>query len=129
LAQILVVDDDPIALLLLTRGLTQAGHEVVAVTDGQQALNVLARQQFDLVVTDILMPIVDGIEVIRRLARDYPGTPVLATSGGGEMMRHDYLPIAQRLGAHAVLPKPFTAEQLVQAVAALLAVDESGTKS
>ena len=81
---------------------------------------LLAEQEFGLVLTDVLMPDKDGIEVISELRRDHPNLPIIAMSGGGRLPRDGYLTIARHLGAHAILQKPFTIDQLVSTVDRLL---------
>ena len=114
---ILVVDDHPIMREVVCEMLEDACHQVRFAAEGHEALRKLSCARFDLVVTDIVMPEMDGIELIGELRRRYPDTRIIAMSGGGERFpTHDGLAIARRLGAGAALNKQFQAEQLLEAV-------------
>ena len=117
---ILVVDDEQEMRDILQRVITTAGHRILTAGNGREAITVLAREKVDLVLTDLLMPEKDGTEVIAELRRNYPGTPIVAMSGGGRMPRGEYLKIAKLFGAHAILEKPFTHEQLLSTIELLL---------
>ncbi len=117
---ILVVDDEPEMLDILRQVLAAAGYRVVTAGNGREASAELAREKFDLVLTDLLMPERDGTEVIGELRAKYRDTPVVAMSGGGRMPRGEYLKIAKMFGAHAMLEKPFTNEQLLSTIELLL---------
>jgi DNA-binding NtrC family response regulator len=117
---ILVVDDEEQMRDIVQQVLTSAGHRVVTAVDGKQAGLLLAKEKVDLVLTDLLMPDRDGTELITELRKKHPAMPVVAMSGGGRMPRGEYLKIAKLFGAHAVLEKPFTAEQLLSTIDLLL---------
>ena len=80
-ARILIVDDDPLLLELLTDTLTAIGHETVPAGDGAIALDILQTEQFDLMITDIKMPNVDGLQLLKKVRRHYPKMPVLFITG------------------------------------------------
>lgn len=80
-ARILVVDDDPTLLELLTDTLLAIGYEATPATDGIIALDMLASQKFDLVITDIKMPRMDGLQLLKKIKRHYIGLPVLFITG------------------------------------------------
>ena len=87
MAKILVVDDEPDARFLLRYAFERAGHEVTEVADGLAALAAIAASRPDLVVTDVMMPVMGGVELIRRL-RANPQTasiPILCVSGNREL--------------------------------------------
>jgi CheY-like chemotaxis protein len=67
---------------------------------------------FDVIITDILMPNRDGLEVMAEVRRKHPAVRIIASSGGGRVSSDSYLQIARRSGAHALLPKPFTMGEL-----------------
>ena len=114
---ILVVDDHPIMRDVVCEMLEDAGHQVRFASEGHEALRKLSCARFDLLLTDIVMPQMDGIELIGEVRRRYPEMRIIAMSGGGERFpTHDGLTIARRLGAGATLNKPFLAEQLMDAV-------------
>jgi len=79
--RILVVDDDPILLELLTDTLTAIGYEATPATDGIIALDILTTQKFDLMITDIKMPRMDGLQLLKKVKRHYPEMPVLFITG------------------------------------------------
>jgi DNA-binding response OmpR family regulator len=120
-ARILLVDDDAALRAVITRALQQAGHKVMPARDGRDALTLLNHAPVDLIITDLLMPEQDGIELILRVRRCRPKLPILAISGGGNRFRGEYyLQMAKVIGATRLLPKPFTAESLLAEVSALL---------
>jgi DNA-binding NtrC family response regulator len=120
LARILAIDDEENILRLLKIMLTDAGHEVVTAMDGQAGLKCMAANKFDLVITDIVMPVTEGIETIQYLRRITATLPILAISGGGRFGNLDMLQAAKKLGATATLPKPFLKDDLLQIVGDLL---------
>jgi two-component system response regulator MprA len=117
MAQVLVVDDEPTLVTALERALRLDGHEVGVATDGERALDQLASSQPDLVVLDVMMPRIDGLEVCRRLRATGDRTPVLMlTARDGIDDRVDGLDA----GADDYLPKPFALRELRARVRALL---------
>ncbi len=117
MATILVIDDDPDLLASARRALERAGYDVRTAANGSEALRHFAGDPTDLVVTDILMPDMDGIEFIMRLRATFPETPIIAMSGGGMLPKDTLLAASQVLGAVHTLSKPFAAEQLTACVA------------
>lgn len=115
-----MVDDESELRDVIVRVLTEAGHTVASAEDGRQATKLVAAQPFDLVLTDVIMPERDGMQVITDLRRKHPAVRVIAMSGGGHLPRDQYLKIAKGLGAHAVLEKPFSVQELLEVVAATL---------
>lgn len=112
-ARILVAEDERAVREFVLRALNHQGHEVVAVEDGLQALAALDRESFDLLLTDIVMPGMDGIALALRLRRDRPDLPILLMSGyAAERQR------AHNLDAliHNVVAKPFTLREICAAV-------------
>jgi DNA-binding response OmpR family regulator len=118
-ALVLVVDDQRDILGLIKLRLEQAGYEVITATDGEQALEMVQSRQPNLVVLDVMLPIIDGREVTRRIRTDArtAGIPVLLVSAS--VHEHE---VQEGLdaGADDYLPKPFTAEVLRDRVGALL---------
>jgi len=121
MAKILVIDDDDAVRRMLTSALTGQGHEVVVASNGKEALAIQAEVAPDLVITDILMPETDGIEVILALRRSAPDLRVIAMSGGGRFQQKEVLDIAVPLGAVAALRKPFTIVAMLETVQRALA--------
>ena len=115
--RILVVDDEPAVIGFLTHVLSSAGYEVLAAQDGNGALLVLKHQSVDLLVTDLVMPELDGLELIRRLRQRGQTLPIIAISGAFE---GQFLASARVFGARATLLKPFSIAQLLEAVQEVL---------
>jgi CheY-like chemotaxis protein len=124
LRTILVIEDQGELRGLVTATLEQAGYHVVAATTGRDANKAFAGARIDLVLTDLLMPDRDGIEMIRDLRGSRPDLPIVAMSGGGRMPAAFYLKLARALGAKAILEKPFSNQQLLLTIA--LALPEAG---
>lgn len=113
---ILIIDDDAAVSRTLSLILTRAGYQVSCASTGRRGLALLAGGGFDLVLTDIIMPELDGIEAIRRIRDDYPNLRVIAMSGGGQIDKADFLHMAQVLGADRVMEKPVRSDQLLELV-------------
>ena len=119
MADILIIDDDCQMRRLLTRVLHAAGHTVREAEDGRGGIAEFRRERPALVISDIVMPDVEGIETILTLREEAPTMPIIAISGGsGDTL---YLRAATGLGATASLRKPFTTEALTTLVCKLLA--------
>lgn len=110
---ILVADDEEGIRDLLQHWLERSGHEISNADCGREASRLLRSRRFDLLITDIVMPDGDGFELIAEFRKLQPHAPIVAISGGGQyLQREACLRIARGLGAHAVVMKPFTWEQL-----------------
>jgi DNA-binding NtrC family response regulator len=118
---ILVVDDEIDFGKILAATLTKLGHTVSTATGGREASAEIARQKFDLVITDLVMPDKEGIELIQELATVSPNTRIIAMSGGGVNASKSYLKIAVHMGAKAILSKPFSTAELMTAIDQALA--------
>jgi CheY-like chemotaxis protein len=114
-AKILVVDDEPDALFILRHVLSRAGYDVVPAYGGADALRKVERQNFDLIVTDLAMPVVSGIEVIDRVRKDPKKhlTPIVAVTA---YLWDNMSQCASQSGCDAFLNKPVNARDLVRAV-------------
>ncbi len=120
MARILVIDDDRNVREAVASYLSRLGHEVREAQDGRRGLKAIAEGDIDLVISDINMPEMDGIEVINALREAATGAPLIAMSGGGLYPKELLLDSAQMLGAVSTLPKPFQLEDLRRAVEAAL---------
>ena len=120
MARVLVIEDDDAVRGLVTRMLGRVGHEVVEAVEGREGLELFGASPTDLIITDINMPGMDGIEVISAFRRLRAGVPIIAISGGGLMPKELLLSNAAALGAVEVVSKPFEISQLVGAVARAL---------
>lgn len=131
MARILIVDDEPLVRDALKRVLEEDGWSVDIVADAKSALDRLAAQPYTLAIVDIIMPDMDGVELIRTLRQGFPALRVVAISGGGNfelsgyspeaMTTRTYLAAARSVGADAVLAKPFDMEELLGTIRPLLA--------
>ncbi len=119
-SRVLVIDDDDYLRKLCRIVLEDAGYEVHLASNGAAGMKVIDEQPIDLVICDIFMPEMDGIETIMALQRQLHGTKVLAISGAAGGLP-DLLPAAAKLGAIRTLQKPFSTDALVDAVRSLLA--------
>lgn len=120
MARILVIDDNPEFREILRAHLEGHGHQAVLAENGDRGLAVLDAGGVDLVLTDILMPQRDGVEVLRSAKKRWPDLPVIAISGGGWIGAGELLGMAERLGADQVLQKPVRRDDLIKAVDAAL---------
>ena len=125
MASISIIDDDNQIRLLIREVLEAMGHEVSEPTTGREALDSLSDRSPSLWVIDILMPEVDGIEIIRNIRRTNTLVPILAISGGFSTEKIDVLAYAQQFGATQILQKPFDIRTLVKTVQSLLALTPS----
>jgi DNA-binding NtrC family response regulator len=111
---VLVVEDDPDMLELLKRMIVRLGFEAMTAVNGKDALRELRSHPISLVITDLLMPEMDGIELIRCVCVERPGLPVIAMSSASDW--ETYLRAARHLGAAATLVKPVSREDLGTAI-------------
>jgi CheY-like chemotaxis protein len=118
---ILIIDDDTAVSRTLSLILSRAGYEVSTAASGRKGLELLTTGAFDLVLTDIIMPELDGIEAIRKIRTDHSGLRVIAMSGGGQIDKADFLHMAEALGADRVIEKPVRSEKLLELVDAVMA--------
>jgi len=116
-AKILVVDDEPDILLMLRMALEDDGHEIVMAADGEMALARIAEHSPDLVVLDLMMPVLDGFGVLERLQANGPSLPVLVLSARNDQADVDR---ALGLGAAEFMAKPFDIDRLLAVVASKL---------
>lgn len=101
--------------------LVHNGHEVMEAYNGREGLKLLLQARADLVITDLVMPEMEGIEVVMALRKTDPTVKIIAISGGGwTNSAEDYLLMARQLGAHRVLAKPFPHAALLAAIDELL---------
>lgn len=126
MASILVVDDEVEVGEAIRRVLTAAGFKVTVVTNADAGLRAVDEHPPDIVVTDVIMPKIHGLELVKILRRRYPRIRVIAISGGGSfgaqsykpdaISTHAYLAAAREAGAQEILTKPFDVSELLAAV-------------
>ena len=114
---ILVADDEPAVRDFVERALNYAGYGVDVASDGNEALEALTKRRYDLLLTDIVMPDLDGIALALKVSKDYPDTRILMMTGYADQKRRahnlDFL-------VHEVITKPFTLEEIGQKVGTAL---------
>ena len=113
---ILLVDDDQQFRSMLGAVLSRAGYEVQEACNGNEATEMYRSHQPDLVITDLIMPDKEGLETIREIRHDNPGVRIIAMSGGGRNGFENYLRVAKAFGAQVVLDKPFSHQEILEAV-------------
>ena len=123
---ILVIDDEVDVRDGIKRVLERAGFSVRTVDNAVDAMLELARAPADLVITDIIMPKMNGVDAIDAILKEFPAVGIIAISGGGNfdvtgyqpssITTTAYLAAAKRAGAHCILTKPFESRELIEAV-------------
>jgi CheY-like chemotaxis protein len=134
--RLLVIDDESLVRSALARVLATDSMQVLAAEDAESGLEVLRRQAIDLAIVDVIMPGMDGVEMIRRIRAEFPQLPIIAISGGGNfeisgyrpeaIATQAYLAAASKAGADAVLSKPFGLADLTRLLTQLLGPRASG---
>lgn len=119
-SMILVIDDDSNLRRAFVLALKKSGFDVLEAGDGAEGLKLMGSHAIDLVLTDVLMPNTDGVELIQIIRRRFPKTAIVAMSGGGVMEAEDCLFMAKKLGAAQVLRKPFDLAELVRVLTEVL---------
>ena len=117
---ILVIDDDPIMRETIRDILQVEGYNVILSSNGREGILCMESESIDMILTDVLMPEKDGIEVIIEAKQKYPNVKILAISGGGYISAANYLKMAKNLGANESVMKPFDIDDLLGKVNKLL---------
>ena len=114
-----MIDADDLLRGVLAKALTHCGHETVQASDGKMGVELARVTSVDLVITDLVMPVQEGVETIITLRRECPRLPIIAMSGGASNSNL-YLEIAGKIGAKRMLPKPFSPKMLVELIEQVL---------
>jgi DNA-binding NtrC family response regulator len=117
---ILIIEDDEFVQSMLKQTLERAGYEVATASNGRIGLQLFKGKPFDVVITDLIMPEMEGIETISSLCKNNPDVNVIAISGGGRNNPEDYLVLAEKMGAKKTFSKPIDRTKLVAAVKELI---------
>lgn len=112
MSTVMIIDDDAAVRAALRRSLEHEGYRVLEATEGKEALAMLETERPNLVLTDIYMPEMDGLEVVAQVRKRRPDATVVAMSGGGVLPARLVLEPAGALGAAAILQKPFSMDEL-----------------
>ncbi len=121
MADVLVMDDEEQLRRVLVRALERGGHAVMEAENGAEGMRAIKAHPVDLVIADLVMPEMDGLEFMRELGRVRPGTRVIAISGGGIWDKASLLAVAGMLGAVKTLSKPFELDEFLKLVDEVLA--------
>ena len=121
MARILIIDDDDQIRDMLCRMLNQEGYVADDASNGVEGLARFRQQPYDLVLTDLIMPEKEGIEMIIELKSEFPEVKIIAMSGGARMGPEPYLQLADSLGAERCFRKPIPRADLLGAISALVA--------
>ena len=121
-ATILLVEDEELLRAGVQEVLEIQGYTVITAPDGEQALACLGAQTIDLIITDLVMPKMDGVDFVKQLRKIKPDLPVIVVSGSTRNIMQRYgIDSIQVPGANASLPKPFKSVDLIEQVRQLLA--------
>ncbi len=121
--RVLVIEDDPAMRDMVEIFLQKSGFHTACAEDGKKALRLFQSESFDLVITDMVMPEMEGIETIQELRKLRPDIKIIAMSGGA-LGSPAYLGAARHLGANLTLKKPFQHAALIEAVTSLIGVSQ-----
>jgi CheY-like chemotaxis protein len=118
--KVLIIDDDLAVQDALKAVVESAGHDVLVAGNGREGIDLMKSDSADLVITDILMPVKEGIETIKELRSTWPSLPVIAISGGGSRGNLNFLDFARSFGASRVIAKPVEPDVLLATIAELV---------
>lgn len=118
--KILLVDDESSIRMMVRAVLDEGKYTFDEASNGTEALAKMETEEFDLIITDVIMPDCDGIELVMTVRRKLPDIKVIVMSGGGRVRADHYLNLAEKLGATRVFEKPFNTAELRAAVRELL---------
>jgi len=116
MARILLIDDDDSVRSVYRLILNHFGHFVIEARNGREGMELSLGANADLVITDIVMPEMEGLDVLKEMRKLFPAMKIIAISGGGRVNPTDYLRIAKFMGAAKVLAKPISSEDLIGAI-------------
>ncbi|MFC1673867.1 response regulator [Pseudomonadota bacterium] len=114
--QVLIIDDDELVRFTLREIMETFGHQVTEARNGREGIAIFKTGQFDIILTDIVMPEMDGIEVIQEIRQRDMSVPIIAISGSGGAFKMQHLEIARKAGATKIMSKPFKPDELINAV-------------
>ena len=117
---ILIVDDEDQMRKYMFEVLRGEGYAVSEASDGKKAIRQIQRKAFKLIISDVVVPVMDGFELIREIRKRFPTLKILAISGAGYNTLDVYLDLAMGYGADATLLKPFGSNLFIEKVASLL---------
>ena len=117
MSKILVVDDDLFFMQMLRDVLEKHGHQVHSAPDGEIALKMFYDGDYEVIICDLIMPNMDGMELIMELRKNYPDVKIIAVSGGDKQLHAStYLTVTKDLGANYVFEKPLSNSDILSAI-------------
>jgi len=119
MTQILIIDDEPVIGSMLKKVFEREGYNVIVASNGEEGMKLYKEKQPDIVITDLILPGKEGIQIIMELRKEDPNLPIIGMSGGGYIDPDSYLHLAKSLGANAVFAKPIKIEELLNIVKTL----------
>ena len=111
--KILIVDDDPIFLVLLYRTLLDEGYQVIKANKSLEAISAVENNSFDLAITDLIMPDIDGIELAKKILEIDPKLPIIIITGSGHFEKAAE---AMKIGAYDFIAKPFELKEICTSI-------------
>ncbi len=129
LKNILLVDDEESIRKMVRAVLGEEEYAFTEASNGVEALEIMETQSFDLIITDVIMPDCDGIELVMTVRKKLPDIKVIVMSGGGRVRADHYLNLAEKLGAARVFEKPFNTAELRETVSELLSETDSAVEN
>jgi len=120
MAKILIIDDETAIAFMLKKMVERAGHVAEVAGNGNEGLQIFDEFHPDLLITDIVMPEKEGLEIIFDLRRKNPNLKIVAISGGGRFQYEGYLNSAKHLGANMVFQKPLDLKEFMNSISKLL---------
>jgi DNA-binding response OmpR family regulator len=127
--RILVIEDDDSVRQIVSRVLDQAGYTVTVAADGREGTILFHDELPDLVITDMVMPVQDGIETIRQIRAAQPEAKIIAISGGSPIIHNNLSRMVRRLGAMEFVSKPFDPDEFLETIARCLGMPSKETTS
>jgi CheY-like chemotaxis protein len=130
MAKIIVIDDEEDVRDVLKQVLQRAGYDVSVASGGKEGIELLQKEGADLVITDVIMPGIDGVTTVKKIREKFRNTRILVISGGGNVAPRSYEPdaisttaflsSAKNAGADGTLTKPFDRQELIDVIKELL---------
>ncbi|MCK5100468.1 MAG: response regulator [Desulfobacteraceae bacterium] len=116
MAHILIIDDDEQILTMLKQAIERKGYKVTTAINGKEGIKLYKETLADVVITDIVMPEMEGLEAIRKLTKEYKDIKIIALSGGGFVSPDEYLKLAKQFGAKYAFAKPVNLKELINSI-------------
>lgn len=120
MADILIIDDDTQLSAMLKQLLERNGYSVITAPDGSKGIDLYHSEGARLIITDLIMPVKEGIETIAELIKENSSVKIIAISGGGRLKPDSYLNLAETFGAARTFTKPIDRQALLDAVSEIL---------